>query len=494
MDKLQYRDVVKLLEASDLKKPEEVSHLLTFTAALDKVEQARLLLQLTERKGEHGLSKSELKAEVAQRMRNGPSAFFDGTKLKPIRVVQALMQARHYLTTAHDKQLRLYKNGVYVPDTTQETDRHIMELLGDEVTAHAMDGVIRLLQAQTMQEVDRHKNWINLANGRWCLDTWKLLEHSPKELSLIQLPVAYDPEATCPVFDNWLADVLPNSDDQWLLLQLIGYSMLQDVRFGKIAVLYGPTHTGKSTCLEIVKAFLGADNVSAISLHALDNEDRRFTRSGLVEKLANLSADLSHKYLAGDSQVKQIAVGDPMQVEYKGVQGFSYSPCATLWASCNQLPGTHDRSEAMMQRLMIIPFLNQHIGKQADRTLLDRLTQPSELSGILNHALGALRILLTDNAFRETAMTTEMLAQYRLANNHVERFLDERYSKQADGQETESEVYQDYQTWCEGEGIKPLSKTKLRQGITTWLGTKRIRQGTVRREFVWVGLSQIAQK
>ena len=241
-----------------------------------------------------------------------------------------------------------------------------------------MSNVLSLLSDMSTSTVPEHLGWVNLQNGRWCLDSWNLLEHSPIYKSIVQLPVAYEPKAQCPEFSAWLSDVLPAADDQFLLLQLFGYSMLQDVRFGKIVVLFGPTHTGKSTCLDVLKAFLGKDNVSALSLHALDNEQLRFSRSGLVGKLANVSADLSSKYLSGDSQVKQIAVGDPMQVEFKGVQSFTYSPFAALWSSSNQLPVSHDRTNAWYGRLVILPFKNQHIGKAADRKLLEKLTQPRE--------------------------------------------------------------------------------------------------------------------
>ena len=325
-----------------------------------------------------------------------------------------------------------------------------------------------------------------------------LIEHSPIHKSIVQLPVVHDAKAKCPEFDAWLSDVLPSDEDRFLLLQLFGYSMLQDVRFGKIVVLFGPTHTGKSTCLDLLKAFLGKDNVSAASLHALDNEQLRFSRSGLVGKLANMSADLSSKYLAGDSQVKQIAVGDPMQVEFKGIQGFTYSPFATLWASfatlwasSNQLPVSHDRMDAWYERLVILPFMQQHKGKAADRKLLEKLTQPSELSGILNQVLDALQVLLVDNAFKETESTRAMLEQYRQENDHVARFLSEWYELAEGASVLEDDLYSHDKEWCEDDGIKALSKTKFREGVTKWGPTrKRLNKGGDRL-FAFVGMQSL---
>ena len=53
-----------------------------------------------------------------------------------------------------------------------------------------------------------------------------------------------------------------------------------------------------------------------------------------------------------------------MQVEFKGQKSFIYKPFATLWASCNQLPVSHDRTDAWYERLILLGFFEQHTGKQ----------------------------------------------------------------------------------------------------------------------------------
>ena len=477
----------------------KVQHILTVTSGLTKVERAEavgILVGYANIDGGHKMSKSELNQEISRLLTetDEDSDFFDGHTLLPLRVVETLMSDTHYLTSRVDAQLRIYEKGVYLADDTRRTARRIIRLLDEQVTPFHISSVISLLEDMTMQAVDRHTDWINFANGRLCLKSWELLEHSPFHYSTLQLPATYDPNAKCPEFDKWLANVLPDPENQYLLLQLFGYSMLQDVRFGKIVVLYGPTHTGKSTCLDLLKAFLGAENVSALTLHALDNEERRFTRSGLVNKLANLSADLSSKHLAGDSQIKQISVGDPMQVEFKGVQSFSYSPFATLWASCNQFPVSYDRTDAWYERLVILPFFEQHTGKQADRNLLKRLTQPTEISGILNHVLDALKTLLDENVFRLTSFTDELLDEYRIENDNALRFLLEEYEINPDWRVYEETLYKHYVEWCEDEGIKiPLPKARFREVVLKW-GPKRIRTNeNGKRFFAFEGMRNITE-
>lgn len=467
--------------------------IVTAISTLDTLIDREAALQLlVKEKSSHGLSLTLLRQQVASFIGETDTTnnFFNDGKFLPGAICDALQDDGHYLTLPTDNLLRVYRSGVYREDTTCETAKMIDVWLDEATRPDRIRSALDLLEIRTKTDVDRHTGFFNLINGRLCLSSWELLDHTPEIPSLIQLPVRYDPAATCKEFDAWLANVLPAGDDQQLLLQLLGYSMLQDVRFGKIAVLYGPTHTGKSTCLSIVKALLGEENTSALSLHALDSEDRRFSRSGLVGKLANLSADLSSKYLAGDSQIKQIASGDPMQVEFKNGQPFLYKPFATLWASANQLPVSHDRTDAWYERLILLPFDQQHKGNAADRKLLERMTQPRELSGILNRAIAALQQLIADNAFIATESTESLLTQYRLENDHVDRFLSENYTRTTGAECLEDDVYTTYTDWCDSEGIQALSKTKFRPSVASW-GCQRKRKNTGgKRYFVFQGLQK----
>ena len=478
---LTFEEVKTFLHDHYAKEPsaDKLQDVLVVSSPLTEIEQAEIVQILSRYQKEHGLTKAELKAKLKSLSNyETETDFFENGTLKPIRVVHALREQNDYLTTAEDDALRVYKSGVFRQDQTRVTAREIHNLLGDAVTSHHVNNVLSLLKDATTARTPRHTDYINLTNGRFCINAWELLDHSPDYPSVVQLPVEYNPNAKCPEFDTWLSDILPNEDDRFLLHQLFGYSMLQDVRFGKIAVLYGPTHTGKSTCLDLLRAFLGKENVSSKTLHALDNEENRFSRVGLNGKLANISADLSSRYLAGDSQVKQIATGDVMDVEDKNVKSFSFHPYATLWSSCNELPLSHDRSDAWYERLIILPFTQQHTGKAADRKLLERITTPEELSGLLNHAIAGLQMLLSENAFKETDATRTMLEAYRLDNDHVAAFLTEEYKLTTQNYVDEKGLYDHYETWCNDAGIKKLTKAKFRNGVEKWGATRKRKKTT----------------
>ena len=487
---------------------QKLEDILVLIAAFDSdIQQQPLLQKLLEYKKFHGLTLPMLRKSVREFATEGLESFFK-TGFSPLAVCRTLESQDHFITLPTDGKLRRYDSGAYRVDASEKTQRDIHNLLGDSCRSYQVNEVISILKTRTMQDLPPtgdypclHDDFINLSNGIVEISTGHFQPHSPDFLSTIQLPVIFDSGAKCPEIEAFLFDVLEGrEDDIELAYQLIGYSMLQSVPLGKIAVLYGPTHTGKSTFLDILVAFLGSENVSGQSLQNLDDETMRFSRSKLYGKLANISGDLSARHLSGDSNIKKIASGDAFDVELKGRDPFTIRPFATLFSACNTMPTSNDRSDAWYERIIIIEFLRQHTGKNAKRGYKKQLTTPSELSRLFNKALRALQGLLANGVFIETQRTRQALADYKIENDHVTRFIEETFVKQPPTDEKmdrfpEDEVYKLYKAWVDIEGIsRPVSKSKFRQTMTTWLegNRKRVRHPDGSRPFVWEGLIPIS--
>ena len=103
-------------------------------------------------------------------------------------------------------------------------------------------------------------------------------------------------------------------------------------------------------------------------------------------------------HLETSSIFKQITGGDPVVAEYKFKDSFDFVPFARLIFSANQPPQSKDATDAFFQRWQVLHFANVFRGTpkeiSADR-LIERLTTPTELSGVLNKALAAVQRVLT---------------------------------------------------------------------------------------------------
>jgi putative DNA primase/helicase len=109
---------------------------------------------------------------------------------------------------------------------------------------------------------------LNVANGMLDWRTGDLLPHSPEHLSIIQLPVAWNPDATCPATDTFLSEILP-ADAQRFTREAVGYTAVASAFLRQAVMCLGGGSNGKTTFLSLVRRLLGRHNVSAVPLQAV---------------------------------------------------------------------------------------------------------------------------------------------------------------------------------------------------------------------------------
>src|SRR5919197_5073264 len=225
---------------------------------------------------------------------------------------------------------------------------------------------------------------INLQNGVLDIDTLELKEHSPDQLSLVQLPVKYDPAAKCPRILKFLGQVL-HPQDVFTAMQIIGYCLYKTAKFEKAVMLVGPGLNGKGVFLKIIEALVGLENTSHVSLQDLDRE--RFATEGLYCKMVNTHADLTQVKLSSTGNFKMLVSGDSIRAQKKFKDPFNFRNYAKLIFSANKIPESDDQGYAYYRRWLILEFEKIFDEGDKDTELICKLTTPEELSGLLNLAL-----------------------------------------------------------------------------------------------------------
>ena len=92
----------------------------------------------------------------------------------------------------------------------------------------------------------------------WCPP--RIYEHDPRCFSTVALPYDYDPAATCPLWEQTLAEIFPlecDDDNRIAVLQeFMGLTLFPNqMRHEKFLITVGHGANGKST----ISAHLGAD-------------------------------------------------------------------------------------------------------------------------------------------------------------------------------------------------------------------------------------------
>lgn len=324
-----------------------------------------------------------------------------------------LMETFHILTL--DEDILIYKEGVYrsgvegILGKVLEDKFHNLGL--DKIsTNHFHNEVLGHVKRRTStgrEEFDKDQFILNLLNGLLDLRTFEVKPHTPDYPSLIQLTVKYDKNADCPKTKLFLSQVA-YADDLPPLQEFSG-TILWRQPIQKATLLVGDGGNGKSTFINILKALLGYENISATSLQEL--EINRFAKADLFGKLANLYADLPDSALKSVGTFKMISGGDPVTAERKFQQRFTFTPFAKHLFSCNRIPEVYEDTTAFFRRWLLIVFPNSFLGQRDNRNLLQELTSPEELSGVLNWMIEGLKRLQAQNWEFSYSKTVEEVSQ-----------------------------------------------------------------------------------
>jgi P4 family phage/plasmid primase-like protien len=245
---------------------------------------------------------------------------------------------------------------------------------------------------------------INVDNGLLHLRTRELKPHSPDYLSPVRIAVTYDPSATCPAIDAFIAQVFPS--DSMALAYELPAAMLTPERITQRAILLlGEGANGKSTYLLVVVRFIGAANTASLSLQELEND--RFASAELFARLANICPDLPISALGDTSVFKRTVAGDRIRGQQKFRPAFEFEPYCKFVFSATRMPANSDDSNAFLRRWLVVPFertfRDDAPGTVPQGTLLARLTTPGELSGLLNRVMDAWDRLHAQGGFTRGA-------------------------------------------------------------------------------------------
>lgn len=416
-------------------------------------------------------------------------------------LVEELLHRFNVKTLEDTDEILFYQDGIY--KTGAETKLVAeMERLGQHlVTNHLRNEVLSSIRARTYAsrvEFDKDPDIVNLKNGLLNIKTGEFREHTPEYLSLVQLPVEYNPKSTCKPIVEFLYDIVVDPKDVPLVLEYIAYCLFKDKDLQKELVLTGPPDSGKSVLLFIITAILGTNNVSNVTMQQLSSN--RFALAQLEGKLANIYADISHARLEDIERFKAIATADEVEAERKGMQLFKFKPRAKLIFSANILPKppiTVDDSFYRRWTIIQCALRDRHYFSGAsivkDPKLLQKLTTPENLSGLLNLVLISARRLLKRQRFCKALPTDQTRELYDRLSNPVQQWIEECLEQDSDSYIETNDGYRSYVEFCKVRKIGATTKE--------WLGKELARLGYPtdqkrldgKQKRVWLGLKGVTR-
>lgn len=435
---------------------------------------------------------SELDGKAAKlfRQRDKPLAF------QSLDTAQLIMSESPAAITA-EKNIALYRDGVYVVDEDAIL-AVVTGMLGNfympshlKTTTDQLRGLLKV-DGRILPE-RLAAPWLNCPNGMVDLKTGRLFDHDPEYMSYVQVTTDYRPDMATPVYDAWLREALrqeghTEADIEALVADLeeTAGTMLDPSKTpSKALFLFGPSRSGKSTFLRLLKAVAGAVNTSAVTLHELGTD--QFATANLYGKMLNVAADLSNAHVTDLSKFKMATGEDLLNANRKYGQQFSFTNQALFAFSANELPTVSEASRAYAERMKPFHFPNSFAGRE-DKHLEDRLM--IELPGVLARWVKAYGRFLARGGYGVTDAATQ--TQFEAKSDRVVQFFQDMCSvteaahgarldvSQATGRR---DVAVAFNAWAERNGGSKMGERAFFQRFAQIAGINEVRIGSGSRGF-----------
>lgn len=406
------------------------------------------------------LSESELEVILRDDAFKKP-VFFKGSAFLFDKFAIYLKNNNHIIKV--NNQLHLYKDGIYMsgqPEIESEMIRNIPQLNRAKRT-EVLSYLDILIRDNTSAA---NANLIAFKNGVYNLIDGTFSNFTSDHVITNKINWNFNPAAYNELADKTLSKLsCKDVEIRMLLEEVIGYTFYRRNELRKAFIFIGDKANGKSTYIDMIKTMLGDNNTSALDLKELGD---RFKTAELFGKLANLGDDIGDEFIANAAAFKKLVSGDRMSVERKGQNPFDFNNYSKFLFSANNMPRIKDKTGAVLDRLIIIPFNAKFSSADPDFDpyIKYKLREAESIEYIINLGLQGLRRVLENRKFTISHKVEKEIQEYEENNNPVLGFFKEVGQEQIENEPTKN-VYKKYQEYCILNSLQPMSNIEFSKQV-----------------------------
>lgn len=343
------------------------------------------------------------------------------------------------------------------------------------------------------EQLDSDPWLFNCANGTIDLKTGELKPHDQSQMLTKLAPVKYEPGMISPLWEDFLATILPDESVRAFVKRAVGYSITGLSTEERLFFPFGPAATGKSTFLRAIRAAIG--DYGATADFGTFLEKPRQGANNDIARLAGkrmvVSVEVNEGERLAEALIQQITGGDPVAARFLYSESFEFIPTFCLWFASNNRPRVRDDNDANWRRILQIPFEHQIPEEERDDSLKTALCD-LELSspGVLTWAVeGCL-----DWQSLGLSVPTEVKAltdAYRDEMNPIVDFITERCVILPTAKCTNADIWSEYNHWAKEVNLKrPLGRKAFTQRLTRM---EELTQDRTKSDRFWQGIGLVME-
>ena len=275
---------------------------------------------------------------------------------------------------------------------------------------------------------ERNPRMLNCANGTVDLQTGELRPHNPADMITYCLGTEYEQEAAAPMMFSGLLHRMCGYDAEtmWYLVKALGYGLLGENPEQVIFFINGPTKSGKSKVLYIVRQILGAlahESQAALITWNRQGRNARTENSIRGRRMVTITETSAFMHI-DEGQLKRITGEDVISTDRHYATEELKTPVTwVIFVATNDMPSITNMDGAIQERVIVIPGGPTIPESERDARLAGRILA-EESEGILAWLVGACVEYHRSGLAPPEAVRRET-DRYRSQQNSVANFIAE---------------------------------------------------------------------
>lgn len=323
------------------------------------------------------------------------------------------------------------------------------------------------------EDFNRDVFLLNCRNGTLDLRSLQLKPHDRADLITRMIPTNYVPEADRTKWDEVIGRLIPDADTRRFFQAGIGYSATGSQKEKAFFLMLGPTDSGKSTLLGIIRDVLGpyaGECDPEVFMSRTFGEDS----TGPNEAVANLRGirfltctELQNNRQLNTEFVKRATGTESLPCNRKHEHAYRYKPEFKVWFSGNHAPRVTETNSAIWNRVKRMEMVVSIPKDQQDKKLHDTLVNEHAEAVLSWIADGGLEVCT--NGLIDSAAVTKATAEYRAEQDVLANFLAECTIPNAAGAVLLKDLFRHYSSWVDEnteKGTTKLGKIEFSKAMT----------------------------
>jgi putative DNA primase/helicase len=317
------------------------------------------------------------------------------------------------------------------------------------------------------------KTWIQFKHKIYDALSGESFEASPEWFVTNPIPYELSGNPETPnmdrIFKEWVGEkYLPT------LFEILAYCLIPNYPINRMFCFIGNGLNGKSCFLNLLRKFVGEQNVCTTELDLLLSS--RFEVTRLYKKLVCLMGETNFNEMSRTSILKKLTGGDTIGFEYKNKTPFEDYNYAKVLLATNNLPTTTDKTIGFYRRWLIIDFPN-HFSEKKD--ILAEIPE-EEYSNLATQCFTVLKDLLDKREFTHEGTVEERIERYESKSNFLGKFIEEFTTEDTMDFITVRDFYNKFNEWCKEHRHRETSETSLGMAM------KKLGIEQARKTFQWM--------